>query len=72
MGSRYNQDVIEKYVEDVFKVVEKSNDISFQCNRFAIPYLCYSSFPLCDQRSIPYKPKKVIDYELYDLVIGDQ
>lgn len=54
-----SQDLMEQKIGDVFIVIKTSQDISPQCHRFAIPSLCYSSFPPCDHTSRPVRPRKV-------------
>ncbi|XP_025834764.1 inactive tyrosine-protein kinase transmembrane receptor ROR1-like, partial [Agrilus planipennis] len=43
----YTQRNIEEKLENAFLVIRQSNDISSSCEKFALPSLCFSAFPLC-------------------------
>ena len=59
--SRQGQEAIERKIASAFTVVESSQDVSPQCHRFAIPSLCLSAFPPCDDMVGEAKPRKVSD-----------
>lgn len=59
VDSRRGQDEIENKIRDAFTVVASSQDVSPQCHRFAIPSLCLSAFPPCDDMASDAKPRKV-------------
>ncbi|XP_074593104.1 tyrosine-protein kinase transmembrane receptor Ror-like isoform X2 [Brevipalpus obovatus] len=54
-----SQAIIERKISEVFSVIKTSKDVSPQCHRFAIPSLCYYSFPLCDAHSETIRPRTV-------------
>ncbi|CAF4848755.1 unnamed protein product [Pieris macdunnoughi] len=41
------QAVLEEKLLKAFQVTKYSNDISSQCEQYAVPSLCYSTFPIC-------------------------
>lgn len=59
VDSRVGQDAIESKIRDAFTVVASSQDVSPQCHRFAIPSLCLSAFPPCDDMASEAKARKV-------------
>ena len=70
VDSRSGQDVIESKIRDAFTVVASSQDVSPQCHRFAIPSLCLSAFPPCDDAASEARPRKVSYDAFTSLVCG--
>ena len=52
-----SHDHIEKKLQGVFTVITASQQMSDQCAEFALPSICLSTFPLCDQKT--QKPRKI-------------
>ena len=52
-----SHDHIEKKLQGVFTVITASQQMSDQCAEFALPSICLSTFPLCDQKA--QKPRKI-------------
>jgi hypothetical protein len=67
VDSRVGQDAIESKIREAFTVVASSQDVSPQCHRFAIPSLCLSAFPPCDDMASEAKARKVS----YEMLCGD-
>ncbi|XP_053210968.1 inactive tyrosine-protein kinase transmembrane receptor ROR1-like [Panonychus citri] len=59
VDSEGSQDSMEQKIGAVFTVIKSSRDVSLQCHRFAIPSLCFSGFPLCNQDLPQPKPRQV-------------
>lgn len=57
--SHRSQQIMEEKLSSVFTVVATSHDVSPACHRFAIPSLCFSAFPLCDEDAREPKARKV-------------
>ncbi|XP_017774696.1 PREDICTED: tyrosine-protein kinase transmembrane receptor Ror-like isoform X1 [Nicrophorus vespilloides] len=53
------QEKIEENLENALLVVSQSNDVSSICNKFVLPTLCYSSFPICSE------PEQTNNYQQY-------
>lgn len=47
-----SQFMIETKLENAFRVISLSNDLSKSCEAYAIPSLCYLSFPMCKRTDI--------------------
>lgn len=47
---------MEQKLTAAFSVVALSEDVSLQCNRYAISSLCYYVFPLCEEDLVSIRP----------------
>lgn len=42
-----------------FTIIASSNDLTKECQQYAIPSLCHYAFPLCDESSGKPKPRQI-------------
>ncbi|XP_013780639.2 inactive tyrosine-protein kinase transmembrane receptor ROR1-like [Limulus polyphemus] len=54
-----SQGFLEEKLAAAFTVIATLQDVSAQCQHFAIPFFCYFAFPLCDESSLAPKPRQV-------------
>lgn len=47
------------FLSAAFTVIASSSDMSAECQKFAIEFLCFYTFPLCDRHHINPTPRKV-------------
>ena len=45
----FDENVLEANLKTVFNMIANSYQVSPQCHRFAIPSLCFATFPLCEE-----------------------
>ena len=64
IGSNYiyisqglSHDYIETKLQGVFSAITASQQMSEHCAEFALPSICLSTFPICDQKT--QKPRKI-------------
>ena len=55
IGSSHN--CIETKLQGVFSAITASQQMSEHCAEFALPSICLSTFPICDQKT--QKPRKI-------------
>ncbi|XP_071177130.1 inactive tyrosine-protein kinase transmembrane receptor ROR1-like isoform X4 [Mytilus edulis] len=59
VNSEYAQGVKEEKFIAAFTVIAASSDMSAECQKYAIEFLCFYTFPLCDRQHINPTPRKV-------------
>ncbi|XP_021379777.1 inactive tyrosine-protein kinase transmembrane receptor ROR1-like isoform X2 [Mizuhopecten yessoensis] len=57
--SEYSQGIKEENFLAAFTTIQASNTMSKECQDYAIPFLCYHTFPLCDNHPTNPKPRQV-------------
>ncbi len=64
IGSNYiyiseglSHEYIERKLQGVFTAIAASQQMSPECEEFALPSICLSTFPICDQKT--QKPRKI-------------
>lgn len=57
--SEYAQGVKEEKFIAAFTVIAASSDMSPECQKYAIEFLCFYTFPLCDRHHINPSPRRV-------------
>ncbi|KAJ8305805.1 hypothetical protein KUTeg_016350 [Tegillarca granosa] len=57
--SEYSQGVREESFVAGFTIIASSSDMSRECQNYAIPFLCYYTFPLCDVKGANPRPRQV-------------
>ncbi|XP_076354950.1 inactive tyrosine-protein kinase transmembrane receptor ROR1-like isoform X2 [Tachypleus tridentatus] len=74
LKSLRSQGFLEEKLAAAFTVIATSQDVSAQCQHFAIPSFCYFAFPLCDESSPIPKPRElcrdeceVLEYKMCSL-----
>lgn len=50
-----------------FTIIASSSEMSTTCHQYAIPFLCYFTFPLCDMSSDEPRPRQVCRDECEEL-----
>ncbi|PNF43882.1 hypothetical protein B7P43_G02778, partial [Cryptotermes secundus] len=50
--ARMTQRLLEEKLAAAFMVIDHSRDLSPSCESFAVPSLCYSTFPLCREEDV--------------------
>lgn len=65
--SEYSQGVKENNFISGFTIIASSSEMSPTCHQYAIPFLCYFTFPLCDMSSDEPRPRQVCRDECEEL-----
>ncbi|XP_011495155.1 PREDICTED: tyrosine-protein kinase transmembrane receptor Ror isoform X2 [Ceratosolen solmsi marchali] len=62
------QSLLEEKLIKAFHVINQSNELSSNCERYAQPSLCYSTFPICREETRNQKPNS----QFFDLQSSNQ
>ncbi|XP_078319396.1 inactive tyrosine-protein kinase transmembrane receptor ROR1-like isoform X4 [Crassostrea virginica] len=65
--SEYSQGVKENNFISGFTIIASSSEMSTTCHQYAIPFLCYFTFPLCDPTVEEPRPRQVCRDECEEL-----
>lgn len=63
VNSLYSLSKMEEKLTAAFTVIATSHDVSDECNKYAIPSLCFFAFPLCDESVQHPMPRQVCQDE---------
>ncbi|XP_062617741.1 inactive tyrosine-protein kinase transmembrane receptor ROR1-like isoform X3 [Saccostrea cucullata] len=65
--SEYSQGIKENNFISGFTIIASSSEMSTTCHQYAIPFLCYYTFPPCDHTSDEPRPRQVCRDECEEL-----
>ncbi|XP_056018475.1 inactive tyrosine-protein kinase transmembrane receptor ROR1-like isoform X4 [Ostrea edulis] len=65
--SEYSQGLKENSFISGFTIIASSSEMSTTCHQYAIPFLCYFTFPLCDHSTEEPRPRQVCRDECEEL-----